>query len=118
MKAREQYHFWRDVDGAQADVPHVVVEHSPDGYEWGYHGSGPADLALNMVQQALVELGHNGETVSCYRGKCFLVAYRLHQDFKRDVVTRFPQEGSFTYPCNAVRSWVRLAVIREGIQPL
>jgi Family of unknown function (DUF6166) len=23
-----------------------VVQHSPDGYEWGYGGSGPAELAL------------------------------------------------------------------------
>ena len=26
-----------------------VVRHSPDGFEWGYMGSGPSDLALSIL---------------------------------------------------------------------
>lgn len=26
-----------------------LVQHSPDGFEWGYFGSGPADLARSIV---------------------------------------------------------------------
>lgn len=33
-------------------VPHEWVWHSPDGFEWGYGGSGPADLALNILLAA------------------------------------------------------------------
>jgi hypothetical protein len=33
-------------------LPHVV-RHSPTGFEWGYSGSGPADLALSIVCHAL-----------------------------------------------------------------
>jgi hypothetical protein len=29
------------------------VRHSPDGFEWGYSGSGPADLALAILWHAL-----------------------------------------------------------------
>jgi len=33
------------------NLPHVV-RHSPDGFEWGYGGSGPADLALSLLTDA------------------------------------------------------------------
>lgn len=26
-----------------------LVQHSPDGFEWGYSGSGPSDLARSIV---------------------------------------------------------------------
>lgn len=31
------------------NVPHTIVRHSPTGFAWGYGGSGPADLALNIL---------------------------------------------------------------------
>ncbi len=30
-----------------------LVRHSPDGFEWGYQGSGPADLARSIVGDLL-----------------------------------------------------------------
>ena len=30
-----------------------LAEHSPDGFEWGYGGSGPAQLALALLADAL-----------------------------------------------------------------
>lgn len=35
-------------DGSMATLPHLVY-HSPDGFEWGYGGSGPSDLARSIV---------------------------------------------------------------------
>lgn len=29
-----------------------IVRHSPTGFEWGYGGSGPADLALSILTNA------------------------------------------------------------------
>lgn len=31
------------------NIPHTIVRHSPDGFEFGYNGSGPSDLALNIL---------------------------------------------------------------------
>ena len=43
-------HLKRDPKGyATANVPHAIVRHSPTGFEWGYGGSGPAELALNIL---------------------------------------------------------------------
>lgn len=40
------------VQGAPYDLPHIV-RHSPTGFEYGYGGSGPADLALSMLTVVL-----------------------------------------------------------------
>jgi hypothetical protein len=32
---------------------HDIVNHSPTGFEWGYGGSGPAQLALAILADAL-----------------------------------------------------------------
>jgi hypothetical protein len=51
-----------------------VENHSPDGFAWGYLGSGPAQLALAILVDYL---GDEAE------------AARLHQDFKERTVARF-----------------------------
>ncbi len=38
--------------GVSYHLPHLV-RHSPDGFEWGYPGSGPADLARSIVGDLL-----------------------------------------------------------------
>ena len=37
--------------GETLPLPHLV-RHSPTGFEWGYRGSGPADLALALCDAA------------------------------------------------------------------
>lgn len=54
-----------------------VVRHSPTGLEWGYGGSGPADLALSLCVDAL--------------GK--ELAEELYQEFKWRVVVHLPWNG-------------------------
>jgi hypothetical protein len=48
--------------------------HSPDGFNWGYGGSGPAQLALALLADAL------GDDQR---------AQRLYQDFMFKVIGRF-----------------------------
>jgi len=52
-----------------------LFSHSPTGFEWGYGGSGPAQLALALLAD------HLGDDEA---------AIRLHQDFKRTVVAKLP----------------------------
>lgn len=37
-----------EADGTTRPLEHLVL-HSPDGFEFGYYGSGPADLARSIV---------------------------------------------------------------------
>ncbi|NNG66444.1 hypothetical protein HKI81_04215 [Caldanaerobacter subterraneus] len=70
----------RDERGnAIANIPQVIVSHSPSGFEWGYGGSGPADLALNI----LYAVTKNRE-----------IAYEYHQEYKWDVISKIPYEGT------------------------
>lgn len=50
---------------------HDLRNHSPDGFQWGYGGSGPAQLALALVADA------TGDDE---------LAQRTYQDFKFKVV--------------------------------
>ena len=97
------------------NVPHLVTHHSPTGYEWGYGGSGPADLALNILEWHLRREGYHGETVPCYAGRCFRLAWDLHQGFKRDVIAGCDREGAHM-PLETVTNW--LATYRLATAPL
>jgi Family of unknown function (DUF6166) len=55
-----------------------IRNHSPTGPEWNYAGSGPAQLALALLADAL---GDDEQ------------AQRLYQDFKFKVVGRLPHDG-------------------------
>lgn len=39
-------------------LPHIV-RHSPDGFQWGYGGSGPADAALSILHDCVGEKDAN-----------------------------------------------------------
>ena len=67
------------------DYSQTLVNHSPDGFNWGYGGSGPAQLALAL----LLYFTSNERISRCY-----------YQDFKWEVVSRLP--GDFEIDSKAV----------------
>ncbi|MFO0847818.1 MAG: DUF6166 domain-containing protein [Gemmataceae bacterium] len=64
-----------DAEGGREplDPRYDLRNHSPDGFSHGYAGSGPAQLALALLADALADDQQ---------------AARLYQDFKRKVVAR------------------------------
>ncbi|MEW6573146.1 MAG: DUF6166 domain-containing protein [Bacillota bacterium] len=68
-----------------------VVRHSPSGMEWGYSGSGPADLALSILTDALGSVEK---------------ADPFYQAFKWRVIARLDRQG-FELPLAAVLDWVQ-----------
>ncbi len=80
----------RTNEGATANIPQEIVRHSPTGFEWGYGGSGPADLALNILAQYVPRK----------------LAESLHQQYKWDVIARIPHEGT-TITSESVRAWIK-----------
>lgn len=70
---------WQRVSGGVAqpftpDVSLRVRNHSPDGFNWGYCGSGPAQLALALLLDVLGSVN---------------LATDHYQEFKRQVVARW-----------------------------
>ena len=88
---------------AHADaVPlrHVIV-HSPTGFEYGYGGSGPADLALSILAD------YFGEQPSEYdrntgNGHCF----KFHQPFKWKFIASQTAQG-FSIRREDIEEWLR-----------
>jgi len=54
-----------------------VYNHSPDGFNWSYGGSGPAQLALLAILLKFTDKD---------------TALRLHQEFKWDIIAKLPQK--------------------------
>lgn len=95
---------WRDGQGrcvvhvvrGKASTPlpprNDVWNHSPDGFEWGYGGSGPAQLALAIL---------------CHVTGSDHQAAALHQRFKAAVVARLPH-GTWQITEQEVWDWLEL----------
>jgi hypothetical protein len=66
------------VDGLELtpEISQAVYNHSPDGFSWGYEGSGPAQLALSIM--LIITLDDES-------------AIRLYQHFKREIIAKLPQ---------------------------
>lgn len=89
----------------RTNVPHHCIEHSPDGFEFGYEGSGPADLALNLVEAFLQRAGWNGERQQCWNGACFQLAYALHESLKWDLIAPLDRCGG-SVPAERIWQWL------------
>lgn len=86
------------VDGETLPSCYSLRRHSPSGFEWGYEGSGPAQLALAI----LVELTGDPE-----------FALDWYQDFKRAFVAGLRGDR---WEATAVRLWKIVAAI-TGLSP-
>ena len=72
------------------NVSQQIELHSPNGFEWGYGGSGPAELALNILAMFT-----DRQT-----------AEELHQIFKWDFIVRVPYDGA-TIKGKEIRKWLK-----------
>ena len=72
------------------DKSQAIINHSPDGFNWGYSGSGPAQLALAILLQLT--------------SKDFALFH--HQDFKRDFIAGLEQEEDFEIDGQTILDWI------------
>lgn len=69
-----------EVDGRRLSPRFDLYNHSPTGFNWGYVGSGPAQLALALLADAV------GDDR----------ARKWYQDFKRSIVAALADTWSIT----------------------
>lgn len=93
--------------GEAHDLKHYPL-HSPDGFEWGYGGSGPADLALAILAD---HLGEAPSAQELRQGES--LAWRLYQDFKWHFVGRFGDTWALT--SGQIDEWLRLPPQAERV---
>lgn len=82
------------------------VHHSPTGFDWGYNGSGPADLALSILHDHLGEPA----TKKIYKGKVGATAMYLHQAFKQDIIAAIPPNGG-TIAQSDIDAWLKTQTV-------
>jgi len=95
------YRGWRDpaapvgeectvtVDRGDLDKRYDLLSASPSGFEWGYGGSGPAQLAIALLAHA------SDEETAC----------RYYQQFKQEVVAELPKDG-WRLTNNDIETWL------------
>ena len=76
-----------------------IINHSPDGFNWSYAGSGPAQLALAILLKFLPDSE----------------AVRLYQEFK-DIFIATLEPHNFYIPVDTVTSWIAYKLSQEGEQ--
>lgn len=81
------------------DARRDLRNHSPTGFAWGYAGSGPAQLALAILADAI-----NDDAIA--------VAY--YQDFKDDVIAKLSGGQAFKLAESTVIGWLRARVAQES----
>ena len=105
------YQGWREGAAVLVTVNHGplnprldLYNHSPTGFEWGYAGSGPAQLALAIVADHL----RNDDE-----------AFNLYQEFKRGVVARLPYPGWTLTSAQVAETLETLShpALREDVSP-
>jgi hypothetical protein len=96
---REGHAIIVTVDGRRLNPRLDLYNHSPTGFEWGYGGSGPAQLALAILAD---QCGNDEQ------------ALNFHQRFKWAVISELPYR-SWTLTSDAVAQ--ALCTLRE-LEPL
>lgn len=111
--AANVYRGQRPTDDSLGDNRVVVIEagrscplfhvkrHSPTGFEWGYAGSGPADLSLSILAD------HFGERPQKFDGREYEAcrSLRLYQEFKREVIAGLSRDD-WTLTSDQIAAWV------------
>lgn len=107
---------------AKTNMPHAIVHHSSTGFEWGYGGSGPSELALNVVAFHLEAHRHHftrrfgvdvmHERFRVLGGRCPELAWDLHQDFKWDLIAKVPRDGGLVYALD-IWKWIKPRAIKR-----
>lgn len=89
LRRRQNQH--NDATGIpMSNIHQRIVRHSPTGFDWGYRGAGPNDLALNILL-------HFGMSQSQAKTYC--------RDFMEAFIALMPVEGG-TISASTVSEWI------------
>ena len=84
-------------DGKKLRAREDLVDHSQTGFDWGYGGSGPAQLAVAMLADTLRDRMPN-------KPEADRMTMKLYQDFKRYIISGLPY-NTWQLEQNAVFNW-------------
>jgi hypothetical protein len=80
-----------------------LFNHSPDGFNWGYGGSGPAQLALAILADAIT---HAFRETTMSNAQLEEMAVALHQKFKEEEIATIDPASDWAMSRDYVIEWV------------
>lgn len=95
-----QCHVFRDTQLLSPERSQKVLNHSPEGFSWGYGGSGPAQLALALLLDVTDDVA---------------MSRSLHQRFKAEVIAKLDTEDNFLLFHDTIRRWVHHRIAQEQV---
>jgi hypothetical protein len=105
---------WRAPDGtANSSLPQRHVHYAPAGFDWGFGGSGPADLALNLLARFLPLASEATGVVLRDGSSVSEAAWALHQAFKYDLIATLPRAGG-DISAESIRAWITTHPVVEA----
>lgn len=84
-------------EGGRVEPLNHIVRHSPDGFSWGFHGSGPAELAHCLLVE---HLGREVEPA-------------VYQQFKAEVIAKLPMDDDWMLTGEYVDEWLEAIGLRR-----
>ncbi len=78
-----------------------VIDHSPDGFAWGYAGSGPGQLALALCIDVTGNVSQS---------------LRIHQDFKRQFVQHLPMDEGWVVSQSVIRPVIEHLIALRSLE--
>lgn len=95
---------------AVCNVPCTVIFKRWDGYNFGYVGHAPAELAVNILNAFVPprrrEAAFEPGPVRVLRGMCSVFAAENHIAFMYDFLVRMDRETGGTIPAHFIVSWI------------
>lgn len=85
------------------NVPRTCVSGSPTGHEYGYGGSGPTDLALDILNQFFPPKGK--DRVRCFVGDCSEIAWEYRRSFGNQFIYGLDQQSDHTISLGDILNW-------------
>lgn len=85
-----RFGVWKDRGVLSPRRSLQVRNHSPDGFSWGYEGSGPAQLALGLLLEETDEQ----------------TARARYMKFKSNVVAGWPMNGEWETTSEEIKAWL------------
>jgi len=88
------------IETVALDLRHDITNHSPDGACWGYGGSGPAQLALGLIADVLMDMIDDPEILKTKLFSCY-------QKFKGEVVAALDQGKGWELTSEFISGWIK-----------
>ncbi len=97
-----------DPPAVHANVPHIV-DRSPTGFEYGFAGAGPHDLALSILNAFVPPFycGERAPKIFDNGYMCSGFALRWAGDFSRAFTDTLPREaGEYRLSASRINEWI------------